>query len=456
MPRPNTTRTFYGLILTQALSLIGSRISGLAISIYIFQQTGNATPLALVAFFFVLPQVLTAGLAGALADRWNRRYMLVLSDAGQALGSLLLLLSFASGSFQLWHLYAVTLLQSIFSAFQAPAFQASMTLMIPDDQRDRANAIQQLTGPVSGIIAPALAGVIYGLVGVVGSILIDLATFLVAVLVVYRAHIPQPKETAEGEALRGSMLADMFNGFRWLRARPSLFALTLFVTFVNFLVGGIAALETPYILSRVSNDETVLGVLLTVLNLGALAGGIVMSVWDGTRPRIHTVMGGIIVSSLFLALSGMAQSAVPLGLALFLFMFGLPLVNAAAMSMLQAKTPPDVQGRVFAATGQMSMLMLPLAYLLVGPLADQVFEPAVGSAAWSAVAPLVGSAPGAGMGLLILAAGAINLVLSLFVYTIPSIRRLEADLPDHVPDVQSEAAPASIGGVIPDASALEP
>lgn len=456
MNRAHSMRTFYGLVLTQVLSMIGSRISGLAISIYIFQQTGNATPLTLVSFFFILPQVVAAGLAGALADRWNRRYVLMLSDAGQAVGSLLLLVSFASGNFQLWHLYAVTLLQSIFGVFQGPAFQASMTLMIPDDQRDRANAIQQMTGPLSGIIAPALAGLIYGLVGVVGSILIDLATFLAAVLVIYRAHIPQPEVTTEGEALGGSMLADMFGGIRWLWARPTLFWMTIFITFVNFLIGGVAALETPYILSRVNNDEAVLGVLLTVLNLGALAGGILMGVWGGTRPRIHTIMGGIIVSSLFLALSGMAQTALVLGVTLFLFMFGLPMVNAAAMSMLQAKSPPDVQGRVFAAVSQMAMLMLPLAYLLIGPLADRVFEPAVGQAGWGAVAPLVGSSPGAGMGLLMLAAGAINLALSLFVYAIPAIRRLEADLPDHVPAVQPEAAPAPIGGAIPDASALEP
>jgi MFS family permease len=168
----------------------------------------------LVSFFFIVPQVVAAGLAGALADRWNRRYVLMLADAGQAVGSLLLLLSFASGNFQLWHLYAVTLLQSIFGVFQGPAFQASMTLMIPDEQRDCANAIQQLTGPISGIIAPALAGI-------VGSILIDLVTFLVAVLVVYRTHIPQPKVTTEGAALRGSMLADIFGGIRWMWARPN-------------------------------------------------------------------------------------------------------------------------------------------------------------------------------------------------------------------------------------------
>src|SRR5689334_4312851 len=165
-------RTFYTLILTQTFSLIGSRISSLAIGMWVFSQTGNATPLTLVAFFHILPTVLASTLSGLLADRWNRRYVMALSDTGQAIGTVLLLFSFLSGNFQLWHLYAVALIQSIFGVFQGPAFQASVTLLVPDGQRDRANAIQQVTGPAAGIIAPALAGVIYTLVGITGSIVI--------------------------------------------------------------------------------------------------------------------------------------------------------------------------------------------------------------------------------------------------------------------------------------------
>jgi MFS family permease len=143
-------RTFYTLILTQTFSLIGSRISSLAIGMWVFAQTGNATPLTLVAFFQVLPTVLASMLSGVLADRWNRRYVMAFSDAGQAIGTVLLLISFSTGSFQLWHLYAVSLLQAVFGVFQGPAFQASVTLLVPDEHRDRANAIQQVSGPAAG------------------------------------------------------------------------------------------------------------------------------------------------------------------------------------------------------------------------------------------------------------------------------------------------------------------
>src|SRR5215204_6070164 len=126
-------RTFYTLILTQTFSQIGSRMTGLALGIYVYNQTGEATPLALVALFSFLPQALISSVAGVLADRWDRRYVMVISDAGQALGTLILLGTFLTGSFSLPLLYAITLIQAVFGVFQHPAFQASMTMLVPDN-----------------------------------------------------------------------------------------------------------------------------------------------------------------------------------------------------------------------------------------------------------------------------------------------------------------------------------
>jgi DHA3 family macrolide efflux protein-like MFS transporter len=112
-------------------------------------------------------------------------------------------------------------------------------------------------------------------------------------------------------------------------------------------------------------------------------------------------------------------------------MFMLPFVNTASTSIFQAKVAPDVQGRVFAAMGQIAMLTTPLAFLIAGPLTDRVAEPAVRSPAWKAVAWLVGAQAGAGMGLLLVVGGLATAALSLVAYALPAMRRLEANLPDH-------------------------
>ena len=155
--------TFYLLVITQTLSLIGSRMTSIAIGIRVTLETGQAAPLLLVAFFNELPPMLLGSAAGVLVDRWPRQWVMVIADAGQAVGSLLLLASFMSGSFQLWHLYAVALMQGMFAMFQSPAQDAVTTVLVADAQRDRANALKQMSFPLAGVIAPAVTGLLYPL-----------------------------------------------------------------------------------------------------------------------------------------------------------------------------------------------------------------------------------------------------------------------------------------------------
>jgi DHA3 family macrolide efflux protein-like MFS transporter len=432
MANRRTLRVFYILILTQTFSLIGSQMTGLAVAIKVFKDTDQATPLALTAFFSTFPALVSASIAGVLADRWDRRYVMMLADAGQAVGTLLLMISFLSGAFQLWHLYVVVLIQAVFGIFQQPAFQASVTMLVPDDHRDRANAIQQLTGPMSGMVAPVLAGLLFAEIGAAGVMGIDLFTFAVAVIVVLLVSIPRPEQTAEGRAMQGSIWKEAAVGFRYLASRQILFVISLYVALVNFLLSAAMVLDTPYILT-ITGSEAVLGTLMGVMSTGGIVGGVVMSVWGGTRPRVHTIMPGIIASGVFLGLYGCSRSPVTMGIVLFWLMVPIPIINAAFMSVMQLKIPPDLQGRVFAALGQMSMLLMPLAYLVAGPLADRVFEPAVGRSGWGMVAPLVGSQAGSGIGLIMLFSGGLVALVSVIAYAAPAFRHMEATLPDYLP-----------------------
>lgn len=436
MKPQHNLRTFYTLILTQTFSQIGSRMTALALGIYVYNQTGEATPLALVALFSFLPQALIASVAGVLADRWDRRYVMVLSDAGQAIGTLVLLGAFLSGNFSLPLLYAVTLIQAVFGVFQGPAFQASMTMLIPDSQRDRANAIQQLTGPVAGVIAPAIAGVLYAAVGVEGVILFDMITFVAAVIVVLLVHIPKPEQTEIGKAMQGSFLKETLGGFRFLLERRTLFAVMIVMSMVNFLFSGSTILFTPYLLARTGSEAT-MGLLLAVLDLGAILGAVAIGVLGSGKYRVHIVMLGIMFGSVLLSVIGISRTPLTLGVALFLMTLPMPAVNAIFMSIMQAKTPPDIQGRVFASIGQVSMLLIPLSYLVVGPLSDQIFEPAVGTAGWERVAPLVGESAGAGMGLIMVIAGVIVFAITGLIYAVPRVRSLERDLTDYTPQEQT-------------------
>lgn len=443
MDQRRSLRTFYIILLTQTFSMIGSRISGLAVGFEVFAQTGQATTLTLVAFFAILPGLLATGFAGVLSDRWDRRKIIILSDFGQAVATLFLLFSFLSGSFQLWHLYAVTIAQSLFDAFQWPAFSASVTMMVPDSERDRANTLQQLTGPLAGIIAPAIAGVVFALVGVTGAILVDLITFLTAVSVLLIVRIPQPARDTAPDVPRPSIWQDMADSFRYLWERKPLLTITLLIALVACVLNGILTLLLPYLLLRLGGSgdtEALTGGLLALMNVGALVGGIVMVAWGRVRQRMRVVTVALLFTAVMVIGLGTAHTLPALAVVLFIMMLPVPTGNALLISILQGKVAPHVQGRVFAVIDQLAQVLTPLAYLLVGPLADQVFEPAVEGEGWALVAPLVGDTPGAGMGLMFVLAGALVFGLMLAIYAVPSVRHIETLLPDYVP-MPDEIAP---------------
>lgn len=427
-----SVRTFYILTVTQVLSLIGSSMTGTAVGIRVFADTGDSTPVLLAPFFAALPMMLAGSFAGVLVDRWDRRLVLIASDAGQAFGTLLLLLSFLGGAFQLWHLYVVAFLQGVLGMLQRPATEATVALLVPPNQLDRANVVRQLAGPAAGIIAPVVAGLLYAVIGVTGVMAIDLATFAVAVVTVALVAIPRPQRHDAGHP-PGSVWDDFRVGFEFLRERQILLMLMVYAALLNFLLSGPMSLTTPYILTLTGSSAT-LGVLLGTLNMGIVIGGVVMGIWGGTRPRIHGIMLGLLFRASWLLVYGVARTPLTLGLALFFVFFTNPLVDASFASMMQLKVPPALQGRVFALLFQLMYIANPLSLLITGPLVDRVLEPAVGTPGWAAVAPLVGSAPGSGMGLLMVVAGALMFVMTLAVYLLPATRRAEAEMPDYTAD----------------------
>jgi MFS family permease len=424
-------RTFYILIVTQIFSLIGSRMTGIAIGIKVFNDTGDTAPLLIAAFFAELPGMLGNSLTGWLADRIDRRRAIMLGDIGQATATGLLMLSFLTGSFQLWHLYAMMLFTGIFAAVQGPASQAAMTMLVPENLRDRANGIREIGFPLAGVIAPAAAALLYNVIGVVGVMLIDLATFAVAVTVITLIHIPRPAQSDEARESGGVWWREALGGWRFMVKRPALIGTAIYISFIWFLINGPLATETPYLLS-ITGSEAMLGVLLSVKNLGAFAGAATVAAVGKVRQRMLLILGGMLLLGVMMMIYGVARHPILLGITLFGMFYPLPAIGALFATLLQNKTPPDMQGRVFGAYGQMGMLLTPFSFLITAALVDNVLEPAVQTPGWAVVAPLVGDQPGAGIGLMLVIVGGIIVVISLLVGLHPRVRHLETDLPDYV------------------------
>ena len=426
-------RTFTLLWFGQLISLLGTGMTWFALTIWAWQETGQASALALVGFFSFLPVVLVSPFAGVFVDRWSRKAILIGSDLVAGLSTVLLFALYTSGNLALWHIYLIAVFTSAVESFQLPALSASITMMVPKAQRPRANGMRSVASSVSQIGAPILAGILLAFQGLQTIFIIDIVTFCFAVLTLLFIAIPQPKKEPSLDSKPISVWQEAVIGLRYILERRSLLGLTIVFVCLNFLAMlGLVVLD-PMILARTGSDEVVLGTVRSVLGIGGLAGGLLISMWGGPKRKIYGTVLGIVGASLSMAALGLGQSVTVWFVAGFSMLFFIPMIDAFALAIQQSKVPPAVQGRVFATSRAFSQIGTMLAYLLSGFLADFVFEPSLmpGGPLTHLFGWLVGTGSGAGMGLMLFFSGLLGAAVGVGALLYRPVRDIETLLPEH-------------------------
>lgn len=425
-------RVFLIVWLGQLISLVGSGLTSFALGLWVYEQSGSVTQFALIGLSITLPRIALSPLAGALVDRWDRRRVMIFSDTGAGLSTLVIALLLSADRLEVWQVYLIAGISAAFGTFQWPAYSAAITLLVPKKNLGRANGMVQLGQAASEILAPVLAGVLVLTIQVEGVILIDFATFLFAVVTLLKVHFPRPETTLASQKSQGALPREIIYGWAYIAARRGLLGLLIFFAAVNFLWGMVGALITPMILGFTSAD--VLGVIISVAGGGMLIGSLVMSSWGGPKRRIHGVLGFELLSGLCFLLIGLRPSAWPVAIGAFGAHLTIAIIYGSNQAIWQSKVAPDVQGRVFAMQQMIARSATPLAYLIAGPLADRVFEPllAIGGPLAGSIGQTTGVGPGRGIGLLFIVMGILKIGVTLAGYLYPRIRLVEDELPDMV------------------------
>lgn len=435
--RPSGMVGFTIVWVGQLVSLLGTSMTNFALTIWAFEQTGRATDLALIGFFFVVPLLIVSPFAGAIVDRHNRKLMMMVSDLASGLVTIVVLALLAADSLQVWHLYITAAVSGTFQTFQWPAYSAAITTMLPKKQYARANGMISLAESGSGIFAPVLAGAMLALFGITAVLLIDVVTFTFAIGSLLLVAIPNPQRTESGAEAQGSIWREAIYGFHYILARRSLLGLQLLFLVANFLNNLGFTLFAPMILARTNSNELLFGSVQSAGALGGVAGGLLMSAWGGPKRLVYGVIFGWAGVGLLQAVLGAGQALPLWAVTLFLMTALTPIINGSNQAIWQAKVAPDVQGRVFATRRLIAWVSSPLAMLLAGPLADRVMEPVMqpGGALTPLFGPLFGVGPGAGMGIIMTFSGLAALVVALLALGLPAIRHVETLLPDHEQEV---------------------
>jgi MFS family permease len=435
LQRPRGMRGLFIIWLGQMGAGIASSITAVALPIWIFSITDSGAAVGLLEFFYFGSYLLTVPFAGILIDRSNRKKMMLVYDVLSLIALVIMLAFQTAGILEVWHLYVAAVFQGIGTAFQSPSYAAAITTMVSKKQYIRANGLISLLYDMPGIFGPFLAGIAYLVIGLSGILVINLVAFIISIAVLLFVDIPQPPKTVEGVLSHNKFLNEAVYGIKYIFRRPNLLGLQL-IFFTGNLFSGIAlsaAVLYPMILLRTDNNTQVLGVVQSASALAAVLGGIFLTTWGGIRRPARAIILAWLVSSLFgMTLLGMGQTLVIWVIAVVVDSIFDPIVNVSMDAFLQAKVPPDLQGRVFSASDFIAQAMIPFTPLLAGYFGDRIFEPAMGTGGTLATlfGWLVGTGPGSGFGLLILLCGIGGTLVGLAGYLFPSIRNIDTLMPD--------------------------
>lgn len=408
-------RSFLLLWSSQAVSSLGTAMTEYALIVWVYRQEGTASSITLLTLCSFAPTILFRFAAGAMADRWDKKRVMLAADLFAACGTVSVCLLYTFSALRVWHLYLINALLSFMNAFQEPAAFVATSLLTPKEHYARVSGLQGFSGAAVSILAPALGAGLLAVGGLETVLLCDLGSFFVAISVLlFCIKIPKPEatETRQKEPFRQTCA----EGFRFLRGNKALLRLILFMTCVNFLAKmGNDGLLSPFVLARTGDDQRVLGLVQSCVALGVMAGSLAVTAMKPPKNKLKLIgvaTALVFSGNLLQALS--RQPAIWCAAAFGAYAMA-AVMNAHMTAFLREQIPFALQGRVFSAESTLKNCAIPLGLFLGGALADHVFEPLMASASplQRALLPFFGPGAGSGIAAQFFVMGVLGILLCL-------------------------------------------
>ena len=403
----NWKRAFFPFWIGQALSLFGSMLVQFALVWWLTKETGSATILATATAFAILPEIFISPFAGAVVDRFNRKKLIILSDASIAMAIVILAVLFYFDLVEVWHIYLIMFLRAVGGAFHYPAEQSSISLMVPEKHLAKIAGLNQALKGAINIIAPPLGALLLETVNVQGALLVDIITAAFAIIMLFFIKIPQPKKPKDQELVTfNSLLADIKAGFLYILRWKGLVALLGLAMIIKIALSPAFSLFPLLVNKHFLGNAAQFGLVESFSGIGVVLGGILLSLWGGFKKKIHSIWLGIVlmgISFLWIGILQPDQFRILLPATLMLG-FMIPIVDGPFMAILQSKVAPDFQGRVFTMAGSLLWLTTPIGLWIAGPIADRL-----------------------GIQIWYMLAGVLCLVTSLSIFFLPVLKNIEVN-----------------------------
>lgn len=418
-------------MLASLISSVGTNMTHFAIIAWVYQETGSATTAGLLATATYGAVIVASIFAGALVDRFNRKMLIIISDVVGLAAILGALFLYSADLLGPWFLVVFGVVTGLVGSIQFPAYLSSITAMVPEDQRSRANGMYQTAWSLSSMISPALAGILLGFVDFGGILVIDAVSFVVIIVMIALLHIPQPEPVEEDP--NHSLWKDSVDGFRYLWQRASLLGFVLVLTSFNIAFGAYEGLFRPMMLAVTDNNVELAGWALAGYGIGNVVSGVFMTIWKGPKNRVPlTLISWALCGFFGFIVGGFGRTLLVWLIAGFLQGFFNNIAVVLTVGIWQSKVEPSYQGRVFSIMKLVAQITIPPAVFVMTFIADHFAEPALqeGGALVHTFGGLVGTGPGAGMSLVLIGAGLVfGVLFPLGMFLIRSVREAESEFP---------------------------
>ncbi len=393
----NTYRQFGLLLSGQVIALFGSSLSGFALGVFSFQQAGSATIYTVIALANILPMFLLSPLAGAVVDKFPRKMIVLAANTATLFIICLLYFLVSEGLLKTWHIICLVTLNSVFAAFVLPTISASIPLMVPSDQLSRANGLIAMALGLVELATPAIAGTLFTYFGLTVILASNFVALVVAMLILIICRVPQPTFSSDNEKThlkQQTIFASLKETSQFLLKNPALNRLILFYAVIVSLTMAMAILVQPMLLAI--TDAKSMGMTLSFASSGIIIGSLMMVALKQVQQHIPIItLMALFVGASCIFIPIMTSPAL-IALGGFFVMCCYPVFDSNNRTLFQRKIEPTQLGRVIGLRNFILGLTQSVMFILVGPLADHVFEPAMQENGW--LAPIFGEVFGVGQG----------------------------------------------------------
>ncbi|EAZ87478.1 MFS transporter [Lysinibacillus fusiformis] len=354
---------------SQTISLFGSALVQYAITWYITLTTQSGSMMTISIICGFLPTFFLAPIAGVWADRYNRKWLIILADGLIALSTLILAILFLIGYDELWLLFVISAVRAVGAGIQTPAVGAILPQFVPEEHLMKVNGANSSIQAFIMILAPMASGALLTMASIESIFFIDVTTAAIAIAIfLIFLHIPAHAKANQPQTT--GYFSDMKQGFIYIKEHAFLKHLFLFFAFFMLLAAPAAFLTPLQVTRSFGNDVWRLTAIEMAFAIGMLMGGIAIATWGGFKNKVHTMT----LSALLFGLCTLALGVIPFFWLYLMIMtvtgIAMPIFNTPATVLLQEKVDSDYMGRVFGILSMISTSMMPLGMLIFGPIAD--------------------------------------------------------------------------------------